>query len=476
MYFLRIQETKNPYISTMNYRHPFHNAPDPYLFFPSKEHQAALNLLLKFLRAKKGLFLLMGKIGTGKTTLCRYIQANYAQEFAIGLIGNPFLTPKQFEQKVLQEFNLTASSNNDFLTLLHNKLLKLHNNKKNPVLFLDEGHLLGPELFEFILILSNLQADNVHLLQIVIAGQPELENTLRQPRFASLYQRIGGRIFLSGLSAKDTRNYIQYRLTKSGLADKIQISFRASRKIWLWTRGIPRQVNKVCDLCLDYLYSHKQQKITPSTLKKAVLQNKHSTFYPPTPTIKIYLFAFFILGFISLASPKQISKLTLYGFREQFTLNTIASTFDNSSFKSKLHTTQRQNLADQDDSNSTQNQLVIALNSLRQEIKRLNTVYTNQTKTEIKHENNMPPGPETQDNNISQTQNLICQTRVATDLNLSAIVWDIEPEQRCAVINEKILRQGEEVSGYKLISIEKNYVRLVKDDLTYTLKIKSDLK
>jgi type II secretory pathway predicted ATPase ExeA len=166
-----MQETMNPYISTMNYRHPFHNAPDPYLFFPSKEHQAALNLLLKFLRAKKGLFLLMGKIGTGKTTLCRYIQANYAQEFVIGLIGNPFLTPKQFEQKVLQEFNLTASSNNDFLSLLHNTLLKLHNDQKNPVLFLDEGHLLSPELFEFILILSNLQADNVHLLQIVI-GRP----------------------------------------------------------------------------------------------------------------------------------------------------------------------------------------------------------------------------------------------------------------------------------------------------------------
>jgi hypothetical protein len=177
-----------------------------------------------------------------------------------------------------------------------------------------------------------------------------------------------------------------------------------------------------------------------------------------------------------LTFPEQISKKTLNGLKEQLTQNTIGSNLDNYRFKNKLQTSQRLNIAVMDDNNSTQIKLISALNSLSQEIKQLKIVYHNQTKTEIKHEKNMPPGQKTQNNNISRTQNFIFQTKVATDLNLNAIVWDNEPEQRCAVINEKILRQGEEVSGYRLISIEKNYVRLVKDGLTYTLKIKSELK
>jgi general secretion pathway protein A len=454
-------------------RLPFHNAPDPYFFFPSRQHRAACDLLLRFLRLRKGLFLLMGKIGTGKTTLCRYIQQKYGKEFSIFLFSNPFLTPQEFQQKLVRDLKLDREQ--DFLTALQERLIKLHKRKRNPVLFLDEGHLLGTELFEFLLILSNLQANSAHLIQIVLAGQPEMEALLQQPRFASLYQRIGGRIFLTGLGLKETHSYILYRLHRAGLDDRIKFSFLAAITIYSWTKGIPRLINKVCDLCLDHFattgFPATQKEITYLTLRKAVLKNEHSTFRPPASRYRILYFIFFAFVAFLLFLPRVI-----HAPAPPVPL-TVTSQSDDESSSSPLPLAFNSSrpLA----SSGPNAPLISALQALRQEINDLKTTIAaeqNNSQAQIVS----AAAPDQNRTTNGQDDFLSGENPEADDyvilqegLDLSAIVWDEDPLQRCAVINDLILHQDETVAGYKIVAIEQRAVKLQKNGQNYILRLKN---
>jgi type II secretory pathway predicted ATPase ExeA len=231
---------------------PFHNAPDPDLFFETSQHSKALETLTTALRTRRGLFLLMGEIGTGKTTLCRYLQRTLPADFRFGQISNPFVSPREFEDQILREFGLSDDGpRRDFFRTLGDHLLAEKAAGRTVVLLIDEGHLISLELFDHILILSNIQHDGVHLLQIILAGQPELQEILKKPRFASLNQRISTRIFLNGLNREETGNYIRHRL---GLVPKrIPVSFSESAvdAVWKGSGGIPRLINHICERALS---------------------------------------------------------------------------------------------------------------------------------------------------------------------------------------------------------------------------------
>jgi type II secretory pathway predicted ATPase ExeA len=230
---------------------PFHNAPDPELFFETSQHSKALETLTSALRTRRGLFLLMGEIGTGKTTLCRYLQRTLPADFRFGQISNPFVSPREFEDQILREFGLADDeARRDFFRTLGDHLMAEKAAGRTNVLLIDEGHLISLELFDHILILSNIQHDGVHLLQIILAGQPELQEILKKPRFASLNQRISTRIFLTGLSRDETGDYIRHRL---GLVPKrIPVSFSESAvdAVWKASGGIPRLINHICERSL----------------------------------------------------------------------------------------------------------------------------------------------------------------------------------------------------------------------------------
>jgi type II secretory pathway predicted ATPase ExeA len=231
---------------------PFHNAPDPELFFETSQHSKALGTLTSALRTRRGLFLLMGEIGTGKTTLCRYLQRTLPADFRFGQISNPFVSPREFEDQILREFGLAdEGARRDFFRTLGDHLVAEKAAGRTNVLLIDEGHLISLELFDHILILSNIQHDGVHLLQIILAGQPELQEILKKPRFASLNQRISTRIFLTGLSREETGDYIRHRL---GLVPKrIPVSFSESAidAVWKASGGIPRLINHICERALS---------------------------------------------------------------------------------------------------------------------------------------------------------------------------------------------------------------------------------
>ena len=242
---------------------PFRTAPDPEYFFASGQHLRAVDRVVHAIRERAGLVLVMGDIGQGKTTVCRYIQKRYADEFCIGYLGNPFLSPLEFGEQILLEFGVSdvRGASRDVIRSLTDFLRKQELAGHIPVLFLDEAHLLSPAVLEFLLIVTNIQHGGKHLLQIVLAGQNEFQETLRHPRFSSLNQRLGTRIQVTGLTPKDVFSYITFRLAQAGGEGKALFSRPSMTRICKVTKGNPRLINQVCERLLERAYEERSQHI-----------------------------------------------------------------------------------------------------------------------------------------------------------------------------------------------------------------------
>ncbi|WP_462324773.1 ExeA family protein [Desulfoplanes sp.] len=258
---------------------PFRTAPDPDYFFASGLHLRAVDRVVHAIRERAGLILVMGEIGQGKTTVCRYVQTRYREEFFIGYLGNPFLDVQEFGRQILLEFGLCGdvTGSGDIVRVLTGFLREQDRQGKVVVLFLDEAHLLSPDVLEFLLIVTNIQHHGRHLLQMVLAGQNEFQETLRQPRFSSLNQRLGNRIVVADLGRDDLADYIRFRLDQAGGSGKELFTPGAVSKIWKVTRGNPRLINLVCERLLERMYERRVDKVLS---RDVTLLCKNPVFVP----------------------------------------------------------------------------------------------------------------------------------------------------------------------------------------------------
>ena len=249
---------------------PFRTAPDPDYFFASGLHLRAVDRVVHAIRERAGLVLVMGEIGQGKTTVCRYVQTRYRDEFFIGYLGNPFLDVQEFGRQILLEFGLSGdvSGSGDIVRVLTEFLREQDRQGNVVVLFLDEAHLLSPDVLEFLLIVTNIQHRGRHLLQMILAGQNEFQETLRQPRFSSLNQRLGNRIVVSDLGRDDVADYIRFRWDQAGGSGKEVFIPAAVTRIWKVTRGNPRLINQVCERLLEEAYERRVDKVGPSDVAR----------------------------------------------------------------------------------------------------------------------------------------------------------------------------------------------------------------
>ncbi|MBI4873524.1 MAG: AAA family ATPase [Acidobacteria bacterium] len=229
---------------------PFNLSPDPGFLYRSLQHEEALANLIYGVQSRKGFIVLSGEVGTGKTTMLEclrdFLEAQFI-EFAF--IFNSRITTEQFFEMIAYDLDLRCSrtSKTEVLFALNHLLLQQANEGRTTVLIIDEAHNLEWDVMEEIRLLGNLENRRGKLLQIVLAGQPELERKLDSPNLRQLKQRIVLRCNLLPFSEIETSEYISTRLEKAGMSPQTVFSPELIAEIHRRGQGIPRLINAICD-------------------------------------------------------------------------------------------------------------------------------------------------------------------------------------------------------------------------------------
>jgi general secretion pathway protein A len=229
---------------------PFNLSPDPAFFYRSEQHEEALANLVYGVQARKGFIVLTGEVGTGKTTMLEclrdYLESQYI-EFAF--LFNSRLNVEQFFEMIAYDLNLRCarSSKTEVLFALNELLVEQAQDGRTTVLIVDEAHNLDWEVLEEIRLLGNLENRGGKLLQIILAGQPELDRKLDAPNLRQLKQRILLRCNLQPFTLRDAVEYIESRLEKAGMPKQTLFPEELLAEVHVRSQGIPRVINALCD-------------------------------------------------------------------------------------------------------------------------------------------------------------------------------------------------------------------------------------
>jgi general secretion pathway protein A len=255
-------------------RYPFEITPDPSCFVPTKHHDEALASLYYGVRGRKGLVVVTGEVGTGKTFMLRCLLRLLQQspDMAYAYLFNSTLSPTEFLQYIVADYGLPASGKNkcELLTDLSKFLIERGSKQLTTVLIVDEAHQLSAETLEEIRLLSNLETTTAKLLQIMLVGQPELDEKLDSAGLRQLKQRIALRTQLYPLTAEETGNYIDHRLKVAGAdpATARIFSVHAIVKIHRYSQGLPRLINTICENSLITAYARRQQTVNAEIIEE----------------------------------------------------------------------------------------------------------------------------------------------------------------------------------------------------------------
>lgn len=236
---------------------PFNVTSDPAFFFSSKKHKEAISHLVYGVTQRKGIIVLTGEIGTGKTTICRFFLNQVTKNVKTAFILNPAFSQNQLLESIVKDFGITPKNNAKLGMVweLNNFLLRESEAGNNLVLIIDEAQNLKPSLLEQVRLLSNLETEKDKLLQVILVGQPELNNRLNLYDLRQLRQRIMVRYHIGPLDNDEIKLYINHRLeiagAKSRLENKrIEFSDEAIGMISRFSGGTPRLINMICDRAL----------------------------------------------------------------------------------------------------------------------------------------------------------------------------------------------------------------------------------
>jgi type II secretory pathway predicted ATPase ExeA len=253
-------------------RNPFNPTPDPVCFVPTKRHNEALAALYHGVRQHKGFVVLTGEVGTGKTLLLRCLLGllKESKDVAYAYLFNARLSPTEFLQYILADFGLPAHGKSKYELLLDlgRFLTSRGSMKMTTVLIVDEAHHLSADILEEVRLLSNLETSDDKLLQIVLVGQPELDEKLDSVELRQLKQRVAVRTHLGALDADETKRYIEQRLQIAGEEPHSNPLFSAEAvaAIFRYSRGLPRLINTICENALIAAYARRLLSVTPEII------------------------------------------------------------------------------------------------------------------------------------------------------------------------------------------------------------------
>jgi len=250
---------------------PFNITPDPRYLYLSAQHQEALNHLLYGVQQRKGFLQLTGEVGSGKTTVCRALFDALGDRYSTAVVLNPMLTESQLLRAIVREFGIDKPARDRLRNyeLLNEFLLAGVAAGRDAVLVIDEAQDLAPSLLELVRLLSNLETNNQKLIQIILAGQPELRAKLDDPALRQLRQRITIRYHLRPLSERDTVTYIRHRIHVAGGNGLPSFDDGAIRELYSYSGGIPRLINALADKSLLAGYVKDTKHITCELVRLA---------------------------------------------------------------------------------------------------------------------------------------------------------------------------------------------------------------
>jgi general secretion pathway protein A len=247
-------------------RNPFEITPDPSFLFPTSRHKEALAALYYGVRRHKGFVVLTGEVGTGKTLLIRWLlQLLKGTNVAYAYVFNSRLSSLEFLKFIVGDFGLetTAKTKSDLLLEFGKFLITRHQQQLTTVLVIDEAHHLSADVLEEIRLLTNLETAQGKLLQILLVGQPELDDKLDMASLRQLKQRIALRARLEALSREQSAGYIESRLQMAGASFPVGDLFPDDTvaAVYEYSRGIPRLINTICENALITSYARQLRSI-----------------------------------------------------------------------------------------------------------------------------------------------------------------------------------------------------------------------
>jgi len=266
---------------------PFNVNPDPRFLFLTKQIEEALTGLMYGIQTRKGFITLTGEVGTGKTTLVnRLLDWLHHRKSRTAFLFNSRINSNQLFDFILAEFDIPCDSNSKSQQLmkLNSWLLDRYRTRETVVLIIDEAQNLTYPVMEEIRLLTNLETSTEKLLQIILSGQPELEEKLKLPQLRQLRQRIMLRCKTAALSKEQTQSYIVERLKIAGAPDDAIFSAAAVDAIHIYSLGIPRVINLLCEHSLVNAFVEQQRPIQPKIVEEVAREFQLDEVEPVAPT------------------------------------------------------------------------------------------------------------------------------------------------------------------------------------------------
>lgn len=263
---------------------PFTLTPNTQFYFGLPSHNEAIGVLNTALNSGEGFIKVTGEVGTGKTLICRKLLNEMAKGFVTAYLPNPYLSPKELRHAVACELQVDLSENSDqqeFTQAIHKRLVEIRKQGQAVVLIIDEAQALPDESIEALRLMTNLETESAKLMQVVLFGQPELNEKIAKPELRQLRQRITFSYHLAQMNRDHIFQYTNHRMQVAGFSgDAPLFSKRICNTLLKATDGTPRLVNIICHKALMLAYGEGCNTISNKHIKLAAQDTEASIVLP----------------------------------------------------------------------------------------------------------------------------------------------------------------------------------------------------